>query len=301
MQMELTQSNRYRSVEYNTEDQPPDPVSAGAASLIGDLSGIGLAIADVPRELFKSRRPKDGQSPESSNPPGSSSKLTTGSTEAISQTESNTDISSLASREKEDVEVPEATTADAGRSYSEIDRTVTSSPKSFLESRKEASPGGDADDATSNTTPRNRSRTRASSDQLSQAFYRRDPSPLGARLDATVEAGRSVGRVVSTGVKSPMNFCLGLAKGFRNIPRLYNDDTVRPIEKVTDLNSGIKIAGKELGYGFFDGIAGLVTHPIRGAEKEGAGGFVKGIGKGIGGLIAKPAAGEFVTILEISI
>ncbi|KAG8407672.1 hypothetical protein J3458_020412 [Metarhizium acridum] len=33
----------YRPVEYNTEDQPPDPVSAGAASLIGDLSGIGMA------------------------------------------------------------------------------------------------------------------------------------------------------------------------------------------------------------------------------------------------------------------
>lgn len=90
-----------------------------------------------------------------------------------------------------------------------------------------------------------------------------------------------------------MNFCLGLAKGFRNIPRLYNDDTIRPIEKVTDFNSGVRVAGKELGFGFFDGIAGLVTHPIRGAEKEGAGGFVKGIGKGIGGLIAKPAAGEF--------
>lgn len=89
-----------------------------------------------------------------------------------------------------------------------------------------------------------------------------------------------------------MNFCLGLAKGFRNMPRLYNDDTIRPIEKVTDLSSGIKTASKELGYGFFDGIAGLVKQPIRGAEKEGAGGFVKGFGKGIGGLITKPAAGK---------
>lgn len=103
---------------------------------------------------------------------------------------------------------------------------------------------------------------------------------------------------MSTGVKSPMNFCLGLAKGFRNIPRLYHDDTVRPIEKVTDLSSGIKIAGKELGYGFFDGIAGLITQPIRGAEKDGAGGLVKGIGKGIGGLIAKPAAGELIFLFS---
>lgn len=32
---------------------------------------------------------------------------------------------------------------------------------------------------------------------------------------------------------------------------------------------------------------------MRGAEKEGAGGFVKGFGKGIVGLVAKPAVGLF--------
>lgn len=111
-------------------------------------------------------------------------------------------------------------------------------------------------------------------------------------MEAVLGAGRGVEKIVSTGVKSPMNFCLGLAKGFRNVPRLYHDDTVRPVEKVTDLGSGIKVASKELGYGVFDGISGLVTQPLRGAEKEGAGGLVKGFGKGIGGLIAKPAAGE---------
>jgi hypothetical protein len=50
--------------------------------------------------------------------------------------------------------------------------------------------------------------------------------------------------------------------------------------------------GQEFGYGFYDGITGLVTQPLRGAEKEGAAGLVKGIGKGIGGLILKPGAGE---------
>ncbi|KAK9437780.1 glycosyltransferase family 1 protein [Metarhizium brunneum] len=277
----------YRPVEYNTEDQPPDPVSAGAASLIGDLSGIGMAIADVPRELFKSRRPKDGQSSETSTLLGSSSKLTLATTDAISQNESTTDLFSTTSREREGQEESRVPTADSNRSLTEL----SSASQSLVEPRSVARSGGDAESGSSRTPSRTGLRARASSDQLRQTFSRRDPSPLGISLDATVGAGRSVGRAVSTGVKSPMNFCLGLAKGFRNIPRLYNDDTVRPIEKVTDLNSGIKIAGKELGYGFFDGIAGLVTQPIRGAEKEGPGGFVKGIGKGIGGLIAKPAAG----------
>jgi hypothetical protein len=42
----------------------------------------------------------------------------------------------------------------------------------------------------------------------------------------------------------------------------------------------------------WDGITGLVTQPIRGAEKEGAAGLAKGIAKGIGGLVLKPGAGE---------
>ena len=49
---------------------------------------------------------------------------------------------------------------------------------------------------------------------------------------------------------------------------------------------------KEFGFGFYDGISGLVTQPLDGAKKEGFSGFAKGFGKGIGGLVLKPAAGE---------
>lgn len=91
-------------------------------------------------------------------------------------------------------------------------------------------------------------------------------------------------------MKMPMNFCMGLARGFRNAPRLYNDESVRPTEKVTDFASGLRVAGKEFGLGFYDGLSGLVTQPLKGAEKEGGRGLLKGIGKGIGGLVLKPAA-----------
>lgn len=111
-------------------------------------------------------------------------------------------------------------------------------------------------------------------------------------VEACVQTGKGVGHIVGMGVRTPMNFCLGLAKGFRNLPRLYHDDMVRPMEKVTDFRSGVKVAGKEFGYGVFDGVSGLVTQPLHGAEKEGVAGLVKGFGKGIGGLITKPAAGK---------
>lgn len=87
-----------------------------------------------------------------------------------------------------------------------------------------------------------------------------------------------------------MDFSLGLAKGFHNAPKLYGDETVRKQEKITNFSSGLKAAGREFGYGLYDGISGLVTQPILGAKKEGAAGFVKGFGKGIGGVVFKPGA-----------
>jgi hypothetical protein len=57
-------------------------------------------------------------------------------------------------------------------------------------------------------------------------------------------------------------------------------------------------ARQEFGYGFYDGISGLITQPLRGAEKEGTAGLIKGIGKGIGGLLLKPSAGKNSRMLD---
>ena len=43
--------------------------------------------------------------------------------------------------------------------------------------------------------------------------------------------------------------------------------------------------------GFMSGFGGLARKPIEGAEREGALGFLKGIGKGVVGLATKPAIG----------
>ncbi len=49
---------------------------------------------------------------------------------------------------------------------------------------------------------------------------------------------------------------------------------------------------QEFGFGFYDGISGLITQPLRGAKEQGAAGFFKGLGKGIGGIVLKPGAGK---------
>jgi hypothetical protein len=61
---------------------------------------------------------------------------------------------------------------------------------------------------------------------------------------------------------------------------------------VTGVKSGFKAAGKGFGLGLYDGISGLVTQPVKGAQEGGVTGFVGGFFKGIGGVACKPAAGE---------
>ena len=48
---------------------------------------------------------------------------------------------------------------------------------------------------------------------------------------------------------------------------------------------------QEFGFGFYDGISGLVTQPLEGAKKAGLPGLIKGFGKGLGGVVLKPGAG----------
>jgi vacuolar protein sorting-associated protein 13A/C len=43
--------------------------------------------------------------------------------------------------------------------------------------------------------------------------------------------------------------------------------------------------------GFFDGATGVVTKPVEGAKEEGVGGFFKGVGKGLVGVVARPTGG----------
>ena len=69
-----------------------------------------------------------------------------------------------------------------------------------------------------------------------------DPSNL--TLETVLGASKGISRIVGAGLKSPMDFTMGLARGFHNAPKLYGDDTVRPQERVTDFQSGLKAAGK---------------------------------------------------------
>lgn len=108
-----------------------------------------------------------------------------------------------------------------------------------------------------------------------------------------VHTSKGFGRILRAAVQSPVEISVGITKGFHNAPKLWGDETVRPQEQVRDLKSGFKTIGKEFGLGWYDGVTELFTQPWKGAQQNGANGFLKGFSKGVGGFVAKPGAALF--------
>ena len=55
------------------------------------------------------------------------------------------------------------------------------------------------------------------------------------------------------------------------------------------INSYLNI--KDLSIGIVGGVAGVFIKPYEGATQEGVGGFFKGVGKGVAGLVTRPTGG----------
>lgn len=62
-------------------------------------------------------------------------------------------------------------------------------------------------------------------------------------------------------------------------------------QQAQHVGEGLAFGAWDFGKGLFDGVTGLVTRPIAGAQQEGAAGFFKGIGRGLTGVVVKPIAG----------
>ncbi|KAI9779475.1 MAG: hypothetical protein M1816_003501 [Peltula sp. TS41687] len=306
----------YRPREYDTDGGPWDPISGGASALIGTIGNMMMGFADFPVEVIRGlTRPQDN-TPEGCERKSSSSftRVPTGATSAASS--QSTIINDPQSG------TPRESTESSDGAF--FDTPGTSSPQSSSAAAT-PHPEGTVRPQISNTPERRhqsdasvstvtnqtfdgrhkRSIAQAFSGHLSRSRSRERPSSPGGShfhrthsdhaiyqntINTTIEAGQSVGRIVEAGLKSPLDFTLALARGFHNAPKLYGDKTVREIDRVTGFQSGLKAAGKEFGYGFYDGISGVVTQPIQGAKEEGAAGFVKGIARGLGGMILKPGA-----------
>lgn len=272
----------YRPREYETEDGPWEPISGGAAALVGTIGNLSMGIADFPVEILKSLKTASGELKDihekrrsTSGSPSPMSTSRHGSTQDLSKSNEPGLVTSPTSTTPPFAEGRDD--ASNGQRTSAMSTVLSSDGSSRRHSLRRHSRHGSRSGSRSGT-PREQSPCPV--DEVSQVT-----------LETAISGAKAAGRIVSAGVKSPMDFTLSLAKGFHNAPKLYGDETVRKSDKVVDLQSGLKAAGKEFGYGFYDGITGLITQPLAGARKEGAAGFIKGAAKGFGGLILKPGAG----------
>ncbi|KAK4964135.1 hypothetical protein LTR66_012461 [Elasticomyces elasticus] len=290
----------YRAREYETEDGPWDPITGGASALVGTLGSLMMGVADLPTEALKALRIHPDANPnkkEIDDPKSpSTEKSSTNTLTEQSDSSLNASSASLASGTS-----PNTTSANTPFNFSESPSKVTSG-ESLPDWQSITSPGGrssmvDALRGNLGRRPSSRSNSCSRTTSLSRSSSpQRSATTGGAKressfgLEAALGTGRGVSRMVGAGLKSPMDFTMGIARGFHNAPKLYGDESVRKADQITDFRSGLKAATKEFGFGFYDGITGLVTQPIEGAKKGGAAGFLKGFGKGIGGLVLKPGA-----------
>lgn len=253
----------FRSQEHNTDQGPWDPVSGGAAACYRAFSGMAMGLAEVPTETFKALQfpSKSQESLPSSAKGKKKSSIVDGSGPPTSPaTQSQTSLS-----RQESLNPVRTPSNLSGISTPTLNNGSTSSA---LDPKQ--------DDASSFRVRR----------VDSSASQKRD-----VMRQTSAHSSKGFGHFMKSFVETPMDISVGLTKGFHNMPKLWGDDTVRPHDRIGDFRSGAKAAGREFGYGWYDGVTGLVTQPWEGAQKEGVTGFAKGFGKGIGGFSTKPLAG----------
>jgi hypothetical protein len=106
------------------------------------------------------------------------------------------------------------------------------------------------------------------------------------------DVAKGIGHSAKVVLDMPMEMYMALTLGFRNAPRLYGDNTVRPqVDSITGFRSGLKAAGDEFFLGFYDGITGLVRIPVADVKAGGMMALPKGLAKSLGGLVLKPISG----------
>ncbi|XP_067951088.1 intermembrane lipid transfer protein VPS13C-like isoform X2 [Watersipora subatra] len=107
--------------------------------------------------------------------------------------------------------------------------------------------------------------------------------------------GSIVGGVCGTGSKITESVGRGL--NLLTFDRSFQKARGRRVKsQPSHLAESLLLSGKTFGYAFGSGVTGVVTQPKKGAQRQGATGFFKGVGKGVIGILIKPAGGVFDSI-----
>ena len=268
---------RYRPHEYEIEDGPWDPISGGASALLGTIGSLMMGAVDFPVEILKALKVKPS---EKATPEKISQNDTTASvlnTRISSLTSSGLEPSDKVHSEEDVQSSSRSSTSDKITDHSHPSSTPYSAAEEMQKSAKVSPDMSLAGAQAGSSVPSTGSSPRSLQGSMSGLCHRRSSSrdpgvspsrsstsrsstPSGASqhhhrassgtqagqisLDAALGAGKGIGRMVEAGLKSPMDFTLSIARGFHNAPKLYGDESVRPSEKITGIQSGLRAAGK---------------------------------------------------------
>ncbi len=258
---------RYRPREYDSEDGPWEPISGATAALMGTIGSMMMGIADMPVDILKALKFKPPEGSTSPNPVQTPATADQASTTDL--TPQSTNMSSEAPSLAGDG-VGSSTTdgqfcpnqISGAQCHNIFLGEITRQNTASTETANDSGPLTEqASSSASGSTPsishRNAMARALSGSLTSSGSVKRSdsgsPRPPHQRtfsgsgkvtLEAALGAGKGVGKIVGAGLKSPMDFTMGLAQGFHNAPKLYGDDTVRQADKITGFQSGLKAAGK---------------------------------------------------------
>lgn len=251
----------FRAEEHYIDEGPRDPISGGFTASVGAFTGMAMGLADIPSETWRAM-----------NVPGEHSRQK-------SRASSSTDLGSVPGSHARNPSISSKTSTNNGTD-AEAQEPPSQTRKLFT--RSKTMPTHSPQDPSPARSPLS---TNNSLDPAEQAGKQADMmQPTG------VHVSRGAGRFAKSLLQGPIDISVNLTRGMHNVPKLWGDTTVRPQERVTDFRSGMKAVGREFGFGFYDGLGGLVTQPWKGAKEDGASGFFKGVGKGIGGFVPKTGA-----------
>lgn len=274
----LADENSYRSREYEIDGGPLDPISGGATALMGTATSIMMGVADMPVQTLKllsigsdaacSRKGKEKATNTDLDSIGESSR--TGRPEVARTSTNTSDVSFMNGDSTSTVlQPPNVPGQPFGTSPNLTDTNISGTPGSpshrstFMSQAMAASSGHPRSSSKDRAVtlasskfdvaglPGRRKRADSSSGtdaRSSNGSTSGFTANMKAALDAgntetALDTGKGLARIVGAGFRSPMDFSLNIAQGFNNVPKLYGAD-VRPADKVTDFQSGIKAAAK---------------------------------------------------------
>lgn len=195
---------------------------------------MATGFTDIPAELLKAI-------PSESSRKKSKAKKAKSKAKSKSESESKSE-SKLESPRSSSPSRPPSTDTNMTNLTTTPGESIASLPISTVDSDTARTPS--TTDETSSEAGKNVPSTDSQEQQREPAdlTHRDGPGPITA--DTVIETSRAASKIFNVGLKAQMNFSMGVSRGFHNAPKLYGDDTVRDVERVTDIRSGFRAAGK---------------------------------------------------------